>query len=800
MGLQRIGTLDSGRSVIDSAGKKKQRSSNYFKYVENEKMRNKIVSTRCKPKDFKRVVSRLSKMKAAAVSDMGMGNLTMIGCTLLHRPLIQMLAEKFNPVNNSIQIHGQTFSITESDFRRIMGIAGGGSNIDNTGSMEDPYFTEFVDTFDGNKNEITIEQLKVIVEDRDEVDYTFRIAFFMYTLATILCPGASKHVDPKLLLPLRDTKVLDMKNWAHFLFQKLIEGLKAFKNNMSDYLTGCIIFLQLFYVDIVGHSTLLVDKGSVPVVAWGNWEVKRLIERVERNGGFDSLTVFVSEQPMAKMGATGPSKYALHPNPDIQKVDGFRVDLEAVKMELPYLSCTIAHMEAGLSSLREKVGRIEKSLTDFKDEIVRLLDAKVLELRKEESGGMSFLHEHIEQPTNKSKRKHDDSEGGNERKRSEGGTSQSPFVLSYEEGKAAEKLRAQAKAKVGADKGLNVADNEGSNCSTGPALPKAKSQKTKYNTAIGSRHTDPCIRELFQSTSGGILPKTGGLRRRSTPRVTVGPFTLKQTLSPCNTKIINFLFGGMPFTDVQNSESVANEGGITLSRGDLSCLAPNQLVSSDVINLWAEYLSAAGLESWYFPTLFVESATVNTGQVPTKEWTADTISKCRLQRFLPRILDCTRIFIPMYDCPGKHWYLLVVRPLVKLAEIWDSHVDKNSADRRKCFAVAALTHLDMLDSWDIFKRLDPTFKFAMFNVIITEHNPQQPNEYDCGIYVIRHMQHYKERWYDQYESDHQRCKIALETVKHRQNQLRASVKRSVRRHHMVHISENKQKATSHQNQ
>jgi hypothetical protein len=235
-----------------------------------------------------------------------------------------------------------------------------------------------------------------------------------------------------------------MKNWAHFLFQKLIEGLKAFKNNVSDYLTGCIIFLQLFYVDVVGHSTILVDKGAVPVVAWGNWEVKRLIERVERNGGFDSLTVFVSKQITAKMGGKSP-EYALHPNLDIHKMDGFRVDLEAVKMELAYLSCTVAHMEAELSSLRKKVGLIEKSFANFKDEIVRLVVAKVLESRKEESRGMSLLHEHIEQPTNKSKRKHDDSEGGKERKSSEGGTSQSLVVLSYQDGQAAEKLRAQAK-------------------------------------------------------------------------------------------------------------------------------------------------------------------------------------------------------------------------------------------------------------------------------------------------------------------------------------------------------------------
>lgn len=81
-------------------------------------------------------------------------------------------------------------------------------------------------------------------------------------------------------------------------------------------------------------------------------------------------------------------------------------------------------------------------------------------------------------------------------------------------------------AKVGADKRLNGADHEGSNCLTRPRpLPKSKSQKTKCSTASGSRHTDP-----------DFLGEELLLRRRSSRNKRPGPLLLAPFLDDNSNK------------------------------------------------------------------------------------------------------------------------------------------------------------------------------------------------------------------------------------------------------------------------
>lgn len=102
------------------------------------------------------------------------------------------------------------------------------------------------------------------------------------------------------------------------------------------------------------------------------------------------------------------------------------------------------------------------------------------------------------------------------------------------------------------------------------------------------------------------------------------------------------------------------------------------------------------------------------------------------------------------------------------------------------------------------------FDFASFTIINPEFNPIQNNGHDCGIYVIRHMQHYGSRWYQgvsfeslygvmqchvvisvmtvympfQFNSEDQRIRLALEIVKHPRNEVRAAVNIAVTAHNL----------------
>lgn len=60
-----------------------------------------------------------------------------------------------------------------------------------------------------------------------------------------------------------------------FLF--FFEGITVFQKNRCGYMSGCLIFMQLYYFDIISHRINDVDKFAVPVVAWGKREVNKLI-------------------------------------------------------------------------------------------------------------------------------------------------------------------------------------------------------------------------------------------------------------------------------------------------------------------------------------------------------------------------------------------------------------------------------------------------------------------------------------------------------------------------------------------
>jgi hypothetical protein len=113
------------------------------------------------------------------------------------------------------------------------------------------------------------------------------------------------------------------------------------------------------------------------------------------------------------------------------------------------------------------------------------------------------------------------------------------------------------------------------------------------------------------------------------------------------------------------------------------------------------------------------------------------------------------------------------------AEVWDNHPDSDSELRRLEYASAAvrnmlfsilvinvvglkvmISKLDYLCSLckqigvlqvifanEMTKAHDVYFHFPSFTVTIPDPNPTVDNNHDSGIYVIRHMQYYRRKWF-----------------------------------------------------
>lgn len=688
------------------------------------------ISTLCNPRDFKRTVSKLSDIKSKAIDEMGLGCLRLINCTRLDRPLCQMLVDNFDSQNNSIRVHGRSFPITHTDFQRIMGVRDGGYVVDLNGSIEDPDIIEFRKIFGGSKNEMTVELMKEIVLDRAEVDDTFRIGFFLYALAILLCPGTFHVVNPKFLLPLRDTKTIHLKNWASFSFDKLLEGLRSYKNDSSDYLAGCILFLQLFYYDIIPYSSVVINKRVIPIVCWGNLEGKKLLGWVEEHGGLDSPKVFVSNALIPKLGGNSD-----HYETEIlngihchvsQEDTSVKAQVSLVKTHAAVSKLTVARMACDLTMLQDRVGRIDKSLADIKEEILNQVHAGVMGvLKRVGTRELSHLKEHDTYLENAEKRHVVETECGTD------------FTAV----------------------GVHNADKKRSNASK------------DYST-----------REVAAKIKGA--GRESCIDSRRTKQQRVGLYSLMGDFSAHDSQILNFLFTTKHLTKDESSELVARYVDFSITREQILCLAPLKYLSEYVINICGEYLYDNVSSSWFFPTCFGERAKDYIGQMPLQVWIDDTVRICRLRRFQGRMKHCAKIFIPLHDDPGKHWFLLVVHLPHNQAELWDSSPNEGGKLRRIDIAKAAIWLLDNVIKHDSQMSFEVAFNFASFTIINPEFNPIQDNSHDCGIYVIRHMQHYGNRWYQGFNSEDQRIRLALEIVKHPQNEVRAAVNIAITAHNL----------------
>ncbi|KAM5551484.1 hypothetical protein ABKV19_026365 [Rosa sericea] len=193
------------------------------------------------------------------------------------------------------------------------------------------------------------------------------------------------------------------------------------------------------------------------------------------------------------------------------------------------------------------------------------------------------------------------------------------------------------------------------------------------------------------------------------------------------------------------SKQVASVEGMHVTRTDLQCLGPRELVCSLVINIFVEYLNEIGKEDWYVPTYFGRNSIKMGDNMSTQEWIQQT----------------KRIFIPMHE-PGiqekdAHWYLLVEHVRDRSAEILDSAPNPSKTISRQRDARAALDMLDRIYGDAMSRHANRLFAFGTLPFKADGAGPRQKNDTDCGVFVIRNMQRYGTDWAATYNSDIERA-------------------------------------------
>lgn len=352
---------------------------------------------------FRGTMARLSNEKLAMSSRLGFGDLYRLRCGKLNLQLLQILVENFNVVESCIKIHGRNFKIREEDFVRILGLRVGGREIVMEGSVEDPDIVSLQRKIRCYEEKITVHELSRLLLDPEIKcdDDIFKVSFALYVLATLLCPRPGSSVDPAYLIPLKDPNGISSLNWGKFGFSKLVEGVSAFQSTRSGLAGGCLLFLQLFYLDVVGKGGG-IPRLRTPVREWGSKYADTLFEMVEENGGFKSDIVRVTKKPRKPRTCNSFSQVS----GSVDGSTGIKVsvvgdlneaksEVRCMKGDMELMQSSVGQLEPDMSRLRSAVMALENCLSELKSTGVGQLISHVVKGAVEESqffGDLESVH------------------------------------------------------------------------------------------------------------------------------------------------------------------------------------------------------------------------------------------------------------------------------------------------------------------------------------------------------------------------------------------------------------------------
>ncbi|KAJ9689155.1 hypothetical protein PVL29_014688 [Vitis rotundifolia] len=106
-----------------------------------------------------------------------------------------------------------------------------------------------------------------------------------------------------------------------------------------------------------------------------------------------------------------------------------------------------------------------------------------------------------------------------------------------------------------------------------------------------------------------------------------------------------------------------------------------------------------------------------------------------LSKYISKLHDCKKLFIPMHDnCPG-HWYLCIIDFKNSHIQILDS-LRSRSRDEFRFKSVKIVVEFCQT----FFKLYDIGKDVFQFSVDWAPSILTQDNGWDCGVHVIKHMQ------------------------------------------------------------
>ncbi|KAL6313824.1 hypothetical protein AAG906_010243 [Vitis piasezkii] len=228
--------------------------------------------TRCSAARFKKLCNRLPEAKIQAIRDLQFGGLLNLNCTEVRHNLCIFLIQHFNVGFRRIEFSAQKhYLVTDPMLASFWASQRKGRNLQVTSTSSDHPF-------------VPIRACEEKLLDLP-VGEEFRRAFIYYACATLLAPTSRLNGCRNLWHTIHEDGFRNDINWAQFVLDQLVEGIRRYQQSKTSWVHGCILFLQLHYV-----IKFQIPSVQVPIlcpIGMGDDLIKRrLVAEIKEFGAF----------------------------------------------------------------------------------------------------------------------------------------------------------------------------------------------------------------------------------------------------------------------------------------------------------------------------------------------------------------------------------------------------------------------------------------------------------------------------------------------------------------------------------
>ncbi|KAK1560363.1 hypothetical protein Q3G72_025809 [Acer saccharum] len=592
-----------------------------------------------------------------------------------------------------------------------MGISEQGDQICLSGDV--PNFDFWKSKFPITSHGIFLKDIEQRLKDMTAADDEFKVTLCLFLLGTILCPSAIDYVQTGYLIPLGDFRSIGTKNWSSWCFAALSEGIEKFQKNRERFKTcsisGCVLFLELFYLHSLQWDPLMVDKSVIPVVCWTNVKVRKCVTLLHTRGGLGTNLMSVDdvfEQPplAERQYHTAAHGETNHTNQQPASVN----------------TAHIKGMHDVLQVVKDIQATLKTELSDIRTKV-------------------DFLYAKYSSAENRSS---EDLHNTNIHQKSQHESPPNPSPNSPPPPPSRPLIRPTKQNPV-----VEVSSHHTQTLPQ-PQQNIPKSTPSSMN-APDSYMEDQRIDDLYHVPAVLTVPslvdedtlnddnrelqslssnKRRTIQTRSTSKRNPSRYQISPYIAVPVHASTKYLYG--PFRI-----------GIQLNIFDeqlITYIFDKKLPSSEVIvdigNLRVTWQSFRTLE----PTKFLDSEYIVFTCAVGEEYTlCKSVSKLR-ESYMSDLRKCQKIYIPINDL-HNHWYLVAFDLINRDCQIWDSKPPRRKADLTRLNQVRKLMQsLDIVLADDIAVAFPTSFSFTDCSISYAEASIQ-PNGYDCGLFVCMFM-------------------------------------------------------------